>query len=240
MNKLPTVIASYNRQELLQQTIESAIKNADNQLDIIVVNDASTDKTEEYLDSLTNIRHVDLKERASVAIVKNTGIEMVKESEYICVSDNDVYYLPHWDSTLIKVLDTYPDIGAVGGKKHPHHRLAWDLPVTLKVLLRKGEPFINIRKLDDSTNVQLVEQQAGYSLMLRREDMDKLGGFNIALPTSEDNDFCERVMAMGKFIAAVDPPVLHHCGLCTYTGNKSADYPEMMNLQYTHSEVKFR
>jgi GT2 family glycosyltransferase len=240
MGKLPLIIATYNRQELLQQTIESAFENADNQLEVIVVNDVSTDKTEEYLDSLTNVKHIDLKERVSIAIVKNTGIKMVEKSEYICVSDNDVYYLPHWDSTLIKVLDTYPDIGVVGGKKHPHHRLIWDPPITLRVLLREGEPLINIRKLNADVNVQLVEQQAGYSLMLRREDMNKLGGFNIALSTSEDNEFCERVMAMGKFIAAVDPPVLHHCGLCTYTGNKSADYPEMMSLQDAFPNIKFR
>jgi len=56
----------------------------------------------------------------------------------------------------------------------------------------------------------------------------------------EDNDFNERIMGLGKYIASVDPPVLYHCGLYTFTGNPSADYPEMMNLQYTHSEVKFR
>ena len=41
--KIPVVIATYNRLELLKQTIDSLKKNSDNEIEIIVVDDASTE-----------------------------------------------------------------------------------------------------------------------------------------------------------------------------------------------------
>lgn len=230
MDTLPVVIATFNRLELLKQTIETAKKNADNKLEIIVVDDASNDGTKEYLKSLDFIKYYRFKEHAYIAGVKNKGIEMASPSKYIYISDNDIYFLPHWDSIMIKALETYSDVGIVGGRKHPHHRILTDRADSL-------------RRIDNIT-VCLVDNQAGYSFMLRRKDLDEVGYFNDTIQAGirggEDNDFIERMKSKGKIVACVDPPVLYHCGLYSFTGNPTSDYPEMINLQYSHSEILFK
>ena len=239
---LPLVIASQNRCELLRQTIESALKNADNKLEIIVVNDNSTDETGEYLDTLKDIKHYDSEEPMYIAKAKNKGIEMASKSKYIYISDNDVYFLPHWDSILIKVLETFPDIGVVGGMKHPHHRVIIEPPEYMKKFFDEKYILQNSRMMGDVC-VNIVEQQAGYSFMLRRKELNKLNGFRCVVqdnrPAGEDCDFNDRMMAMGKFIASVEPPVLFHCGMRNFSGFQSADYPEMLKLQKLYPYIKF-
>lgn len=227
MSGIPVVISSYNRLNLLKQTIETLKANSDNEIQIYVVDDASEDEMiREYFKTEPGVMFHQFDKRENIATVKNKGIELAtsfsSKEKYVCLADNDIYFMPHWDTKLIKVLEKFPDIGMVGGKRHPHHR------------------FSETRILDDMT-VMITENQPGYHLLLERETLDKVG-----IMTSSGNGFygyedtilCEGIRKLGKVTAAVDPPVVYHCGLCNLNG-KASDYPEMMSLASNHPYIKF-
>ena len=222
--KIPVVIATHNRLELLKQTIDSLKKNSDNEIEIIVVDDASTESgVAKYFDSLENVKFFHFADNFGVARVKNKGIELASPSDYIHICDNDIYYLPHWDIKLIQVLETYEDIGLVGGKRHSHHRI-----------------YETRKMLDDE--VFILENQPGYSFFMRRELLNEIGGFEVNDPKAffhADSVMCERVKAKGKLLGAVNPPVIYHCGINNFQGLKASDYPEMQTISQLHPEIKF-
>jgi len=218
--KLSVVVATYNREKLLKQTLDSLKKNSDNEIEIIVVDDASTEpETIEYLDSLKDIKLFRFSENVGVARVKNKGIEMASLTEYIHICDNDIYYLPHWDTGLIEILEKHKDVGLVGGKRHPH-LVVWEVR--------------------DNGKTLIMENQPGYSFFMERKFLDEVGWFETENPNSighADSIMCERVKAKNKKIATVDPPVIYHCGAKNFKGLFA--YPEMQIISQLHSEIKF-
>jgi len=222
--KLSVVISTWNRFNLLQQTIGSLFKNTKTKdFEVIVVDDASTDGTKKYLEKLENVNYFCFPERVSISEVKNKGAEMVSFSDYICFCDNDVYFEPNWDEILIKVLEKYSKIGIVGGEKHPHHRI------------------LEKRKLDDKYKVFITEQQAGFSLFMRRTDWEKCKPFITTKEGigggGEDNNICDTFKRNKYLIASVNPSVILHCGLINHRGIKAAGFEEIELLIKNRPEL---
>ncbi|MEG0022448.1 MAG: glycosyltransferase, partial [Bacilli bacterium] len=89
-------IPTFNRLELLQRAVESVCNQTYKNLEIIVVDDCSTDGTQEYLVKLSKEDervHYFLKEKNSGACVsRNIAIENAK-GEFITGLDDDDYFL---------------------------------------------------------------------------------------------------------------------------------------------------
>mgnify|MGYP001623585951 CR=1 FL=1 len=87
---ISVIIPTYNRAHLIQRAIESVEKQTYNDLEIIVVDDGSTDNTEEALKQLKykNIRYIKLKENGGACKARNIGIALAK-GEYVAFLDSD-------------------------------------------------------------------------------------------------------------------------------------------------------
>jgi len=81
------VITTYNRSELLPRAIESAL-NAGTDLEVIVVDDCSTDDTPEVCAHIPGIRYVRLDANRGLANARNVGIAE-SSSEFIALLDDD-------------------------------------------------------------------------------------------------------------------------------------------------------
>src|SRR3990167_756812 len=115
---LPVIIASFNRLNLLKQTLDSLKKNSDSKLQIIVVDSSTDPKVPKYLETVKGITYFKFNRRKfdnrkqppkdpyfnnrlSIGKAMNKGAELAKPSKYIYFSANDMYFLPHWNSILI-------------------------------------------------------------------------------------------------------------------------------------------
>ena len=58
MNKVVAVVTTFNRKKLLRECIEALLQQSYENLDVLVVNNASTDGTEDYINSLSDPRIV--------------------------------------------------------------------------------------------------------------------------------------------------------------------------------------
>lgn len=96
------IIPAYNAQNYIARSIDSALASDFSNLEIVIVNDGSTDETQKIIDwydknyeNVVSIR----KENGGVADTRNVGIEAAK-GDYIAFMDNDDLIRPNMISSL--------------------------------------------------------------------------------------------------------------------------------------------
>ncbi len=102
------IIACFNSAQYLKQAIDSVLNQSYRNIELILVDDCSTDNTvaliREYLAMDNRVRLVQRSQRGGrPAITKNTGIEHIK-GEFLCFLDHDDYYHPNKIESLVSLL----------------------------------------------------------------------------------------------------------------------------------------
>jgi N-acetylglucosaminyl-diphospho-decaprenol L-rhamnosyltransferase len=112
--KLSLVIITYNRAAELARTLKN-LTELPEKFNIIVVDNASTDKTPIMVESLfPEVKLIQLKENLK-AIGRNIGVEAA-ETPYVAFSDDDSWYKPYSLACAVDYLDEYPKVGAIAAK----------------------------------------------------------------------------------------------------------------------------
>ncbi|SHJ50561.1 Glycosyl transferase family 2 [Parasporobacterium paucivorans DSM 15970] len=114
MNKLVSVLMpNYNCERHIAKAIESVLNQSYTNLQIIIVDDGSTDSSREiingYLDE--RIEKVYLEKNSQICIALNTGIGFAK-GEYLARIDSDDIWEPEKIEKQIRYLENNPDCGA--------------------------------------------------------------------------------------------------------------------------------
>lgn len=101
------VVPTYNRAHLLGRSIRSVLNQTYQDFEIIVIDDASTDNTEELIMSLGNeqIRYIRHEKNKGAAAARNTGIKAARGS-FIAFQDSDDEWLPEKLEKQMKVFKT--------------------------------------------------------------------------------------------------------------------------------------
>ena len=106
-NKITFVIPSRNNLEFLQLAYQS-IRNLETQHEILVLNDASTDGTQEWIDSLGDedliVHHNPGPERIGIVGMFDKGIEMAR-TDIIMAFHSDMVAAPDLDKHVLKHLE---------------------------------------------------------------------------------------------------------------------------------------
>ena len=86
---ISVIIPTYNRAHLIKRSAQSVLNQTYKNLELIIVDDGSTDNTKEVIDSLNDERIVYVKqENHGVSSARNTGIN-VANGKYIAFQDSD-------------------------------------------------------------------------------------------------------------------------------------------------------
>lgn len=117
-NEKPTVsviIPTYNRAHLIGRSIQSVLDQTYRDFEIIVVDDGSSDNTEEVITGFIDarIRYVRHQQNKGAGAARNTGIKLAK-GKYIAFQDSDDEWLPTKLEIQIKAFDIVsPDVGVI-------------------------------------------------------------------------------------------------------------------------------
>jgi glycosyltransferase involved in cell wall biosynthesis len=107
------VVRTYNRARLVTRAIDSALRQTYPNLDVIVVDDGSTDRTQEVLrayESDPRVRVVRHERNQGANAAGNTGIaHMAAESRYFGLADSDDTLEPDAVETLVRVFEASAD-----------------------------------------------------------------------------------------------------------------------------------
>lgn len=181
MLKVSVIITCYNKERFISRAINSCINQSlpNDQFEILVVDDASTDQSVEAISlyhgfaGYNFIRTKFLKKNKGPAHASNVGIKMAK-GKYIVRVDGDDYIHKDFLKTMVEVLDWNPVVGFVY--------------CDLIVVTGTGAP--NQRKFQLNSLERLLNHGAG--VMFRKKHLDALGGYNEDLRNCEDYDLLLR------------------------------------------------
>src|SRR5258706_11551861 len=109
--KASIIIATHDRPQLLPRAVESA-RAAGTSVEIVVVDDASTDQTAQLCQTLSGIKYVRTERNQRVAGARNIGL-VASCGEYISFLDDDDARLPGSLDDQIEALEREPQAGRV-------------------------------------------------------------------------------------------------------------------------------
>jgi glycosyltransferase involved in cell wall biosynthesis len=199
--KVTVVIAAYNVARFIRETIESALAQSLRNIEVIVIDDGSTDNTQAILRSFSDDRLILLRqENRGVSAARNVGLAAAR-APYIFFLDADDILTPGALCRMVGALDEMPEhvacfghhikISEDGSELSTRSYLSWKLlPAehTLRNLIAKN--FIS------------------GAICIRTEAARAVRGFNPELKLGEDWEFWCRLATLGDFAAMSDDIIL--------------------------------
>lgn len=105
------VIPLFNKENFIQNTLNSVLNQTFDDYEIIIINDGSTDKSEEIVLAFSDSRiHYFSKTNEGVSAARNHGIQNAKGT-YIAFLDADDLWFPNHLSALRILIEAYPEAG---------------------------------------------------------------------------------------------------------------------------------
>ena len=114
VKRISVVIPVYNNFGLTVDTINTLVECTKTECDIIMVDDCSTDCTQEHYTPLSGfnfglfkLHYIRNEERKGVNASWNVGIKAALEigNEFICIANNDLLFTQGWELPLINALE---------------------------------------------------------------------------------------------------------------------------------------
>lgn len=216
--KVGLVICNYNKQDYVLSCIESVLNSTFTDLDVYVVDNASTDDSvkliqQKYGDKVTLLVNSD---NLGGSGGFNTGLRKVLEDDYqylMCV-DNDIVMEKDNIEKLHQFLEQNPKVGIVGSKicRMQHPERLQELGAMLDFENSTHAPlFKDYLDTEDLPGVQYCDYVPACSLMLRREVVDKIG----IMPEEnfiywDDMEWCYKAKLAGYEVAAYSEARVFH------------------------------
>ena len=187
--RIATVVYTYNRKELLVKCLESLLNQIYPIDEIIVVDDASTDGTEQLLEQeFPNTTHIRLSQELGGAGSVREGMKLAYEKGYdwVWVVDDDAWPLDNALEELVKVITRgqipVDTIGVlVGHRVWPADKVDPSIPRT-KFEIIQDTPFagypLSSRKLENGIsleNIESVSQVFFSGILVSRKAIESVG-----------------------------------------------------------------
>lgn len=207
------IIPVYNRLKFTQKCLESIFKfGSKYTFEIIVVDNASSDGTKEFLDGLSEkVMAIHNKENLGFGKACNLGAKRAT-GEYLLFLNNDTIVTKNWMDVLVDELDQNQDIAIAGSKllypdetiqhagvvfaedKTPYHIYSREI---------KEKHYVNKKRKFNAVTAACM--------LVRKDLFNEVGGFNEDFFNGyEDIDLCLKIKELGKDIIYCPESVVYH------------------------------
>lgn len=202
--KVAVIIPTYNRATCVTRAIDSVLAQTVTCDEIIVVDDGSTDNTDEVLASYGNKITVIKQDNQGVSAARNTGIKAA-HGEWIAFLDSDDTWRERKIELQLAAIDMYPEAVLIATG------WAWeDEPnrCMLSAGICEGGKATLYRQ-----PLELLLRFAKNGIWLptwvvRRELITRIGGFDTSFHVAEDNKVMFRLATEGAFAVVPENLVL--------------------------------
>ena len=183
------IMPVYNAAKYLPDALDSLLAQTFQDFEIVAVNDGSTDDSArilaEYAAKGVRIRVVH-RENGGCGAARNTGIALAK-GRYIAQQDADDLSVPTRLEKQAAFLDSHPDICAAFCR-------------TAIVDESLNPVVLSLTPFSDRRIRKMLVRRNGLqpNFMIRKDVMERVGGYREAFIYSQDYDFNLRVAAVGK------------------------------------------
>jgi glycosyltransferase involved in cell wall biosynthesis len=234
--KVTVVIPAYNVEKFVRETIESALAQTLSNIEVIVVNDGSTDGTQQVLDSISDERLTVLRQQnRGVSAARNAGLAAAR-APYVFFLDGDDILMGNALYRMVRVLDDNPERIACFAHYIRITESGSELP-TRSYLRWKRFPA-------DNTLQHLAAKNFISSAICVRTDAARAaGGFNTTLRLGEDWEFWCRLALLGDFAAMPNDIVLMYrlrFGSANFRWRRSPLHPNFEAIDAVYSNPAIR
>lgn len=191
------VIPAYNEEKYISKTLEGigALERKNFEVEIIVVNGESTDKTAEV--SRKYRARVVLGKHGTIGDARQRGVEAAK-GEIIAMTDADSDVSKNWLVKHIEALKKEGVVGSFGPYK------VYEKEKTLFSFLINNR-YIFLKFIPEKLKILYT---SGQNIAFWKEKAIEAGGFDRNLKVMEDVDFMLRLSKTGKVVCLSDTVVM--------------------------------
>ncbi|WP_066382735.1 MULTISPECIES: glycosyltransferase [unclassified Anabaena] len=186
--KVSVIIPCFNAEKWLKEAINSCLEQTYSNLEIIVIDDGSTDNSLEIIKSYGDKIIWRSLPHQGGNYARNRGFEL-SQGEYIQYLDADDYIWPEKIKRQVSFLETTDADVIYGDWRHQRH-------------LPNGSSFLDKREISGTQADILAALLANWwvalaALMYKRSAVEKSGGWDEKLTAAQDRDFFLSVVMAG-------------------------------------------
>jgi len=236
------VILTYDNLVYNQNLLESIARYTEaGTYEVIFVDNASTDGTREWLESLdfNNVVVVLNDENVGFPRGCNDGVRVANPENDILFLNNDIEVTVNWLENLRVALYSDEKIGAVQGcdlRTYP------ELIEKFQELdKQKMQEFSKTNNVSDPSRWRYTTYLTGYCMLIRRDVLNTIGLLDDRFSPGnfEDNDISVRVIESGHFVLEChDCFVLHFISL-SFKKNSNEEYNQLLQQNYRKFNQKW-
>nr|WP_136251738.1 glycosyltransferase [Ningiella ruwaisensis] len=177
------IIPVYNGEAYLQQAIESVLKQCYTNIELIAVNDGSTDSSGDVIQNYSEDLIYINQENQGVAFARTAGLEK-SSGELIAFLDQDDYWFIDKIEKQVSLFEQNPNIGLVHTAVRTYDE---GLQEFVPNINRKATP----EKLVGNCFEELLRENHIYnsSVMVRKSCVDEVGGINLEIKGNTCQDY---------------------------------------------------
>lgn len=208
MSLVSVVIPAYNCQRYISKAIQSALSQQQTS-EVLVIDDGSTDDTAEIVRHIAKIHDHPLQrprlryiyqQNQGVSAARNHGIQLAR-THLIAFLDADDYFLPGKIEQQLQLFTAFPELGLVqSGWERVNEKGDKIAPVT---------PWHTVPELTLESWL-CFKPVLPSALMIKRDWLLKVGGFDTQLRAAEDVDLVSRLALAGCQSAWLTQVAVHY------------------------------
>lgn len=249
MEKKPLVsviIVTWNGAALLQECLDSLAKTTHYPLEIIVVDNFSSDNSITLLNAYPIVRVIANSSNTGYAKGNNIGVASAR-GNYVVILNNDITVEPDWLTEPLRYLEADRTIGIVCCRQMSYYRNE-----IIDGLFHRIEPDLRMHPVgqqqqpaDDPRFLMtgLVISANGGSMIVRKELYEQLHGLDETFfAYYEEVDFCLRAFERNWKCLYVPAAVVYHKGSVSFkkTGPMTYFYRERNRISFLYKNFPLR
>jgi len=239
------VVLTYNQlEECTKSCIESIYKyRANEEFELIVVDNNSQDNTVEYLRSIVstypNMTIICNDTNKGYAGGNNDGIRVAK-GDYVILLNNDTLVSEGWLKKIVKPFVQDRKVGLVGPISNS---VGNEQRVNIEGLSEKNYNEKSRSYTEANEGVIFQTQRLGFfCVAIKKEVIEKIGTLDekFGIGMFEDDDYCMRAIQVGYTLAVTEECFIYHKGSVSFKKLSTQEYQEIFqrNKNYFFSKHK--
>ena len=192
------IIPLYNKEKSCTRAIKSVLQQKYNKLELIIVNDGSTDNSLDYALKAANgdgRARVIQQKNQGVSAARNIGIKAAK-NEYIAFLDADDFWHPQYLEIIKNVIEKYPDYLWWGSDyfKGDNTKLERYYKKHTRYILSPNDAVV-LDYFKESITRLCINMD---SVVMKRSTLLRTGGFPEEIISSEDQELFSKFAMISK------------------------------------------
>lgn len=230
--KIYAIIVTYCAENFIEKTIKSILSSTVD-LELIIIDNNSCDKTPEILHKFSNIRLIQNPKNIGFGRACNQGMKIAlkENADYVVLINQDVEVYPDTIEKLIQIHKKNPQLGIISPLQLNNENKPADLVYYWFVKSNRSffDDLFN-NKLQELYEIDFVS--ASFWL-IPKEILSVVGGFNpLFFMYGEDTEYCNRVRFHGYKIAIVPHAFYKHYKINFYKKTAKRQILEIRNFVF--------